>query len=140
MKKNTTLYIVMGAIALGVIYMLYKQGVFGGKPVGPTSPVLPKDGSVSKQIQAAFKAGYGEDLPEWLLAIADEIYTGGRSMDSSYLVVGQVTKSGAIMAAWASSYHGRGYGKRGADEAAITNQLYAIFNGWKAEEMRANLS
>lgn len=132
MKNNTTLYIILGAIAAAVIYMLYKNGTFGGtNAVGPTNPEMPGDKSTAQQLKAAFRSGYGEDMPFWLMEIVDEIYTGVRPMSSDYLVAGQMTKSGAIMAAWASSYPGA----LDTSKSAVSTQMYAIFNDWRASEL-----
>lgn len=70
-------------------------------------------------------------LSGWLSDIAKEFYNGQRQLHPDYLVNGKVSKTGALIAAWASSYYGYGGYQFNSDMDAINDQAYRIFYTYK---------
>lgn len=75
----------------------------------------------------------------WLLPGMNEYMNGIRQIDPAYLIDGKITKPGAFMAVYASSYDGSGAFVNG-DPKEVLDKMYSIFYEAKQKRQLENLS
>lgn len=127
-KKQKKIYIIIAVVVLAaLLYWFYIRKQLGGMAAVDSADQQAYDqvyNYLSSQID-------GPALDGWLSDIAKEFYTGQRQIDASYLVNGKINKTGALVAAWASSYYGNAGYKFNSDMNAINDAVYRIFYTYK---------
>ncbi len=102
-----------------------------------SSAASAEDASTYQQLTDYFKTNCNPDALTWMLPYVKKILDGKKPINEDYLVAGKLTKSGAFMAIYASTYYPFGYvmgGKKSTDrdyEAAkekVNTDLYSIFH------------
>jgi hypothetical protein len=133
MKKQYKIYIIAGLLIVAVIVAIV---------VLRKKPAIDSVVAVDAADQAAYDQLYSylsgkidkASLDTWLGDIAKDYYTGKRAEnDGGRLINGQVTKTGALLSAFATSYVGYGY-KFNSPETEVVNEAYAIFYSLKGQK------
>lgn len=119
MQKKKTIIIVVGVAvaAFAVYWFLFRK----------KSATSPADQAAYDRLYNLFSANIDKSaLNGWMADGAAEIYNGAVPMDPKRLINGQITKTGALLSAYATGYYGRGY-KNTMPEGQLNEQAYAIF-------------
>lgn len=134
MNKSVIKIIVIVAVLAvvgGLGYYFYRKG--SKSEVDSLPAVDTGDQAAYDQIYNYLKANIDPAAVDgWIGDSAKNYYTGAVPIpDSGYLVGGQITKSGSLLAAWATGYYPNpGYVFK-QDRDTINNELYRIFYQYK---------
>lgn len=126
--KDNKIYIVIGILvvaAIGAYFLFFrKKGALSSAPA-----VNPADEAAYNELYNYLAANIDRASVEtWLSDIAKEFYTGKRAeLDESRKINGQMTKTGALMSAYATSYYPNPNVYWAKDKNQVNNEAYAIF-------------
>lgn len=132
-KKHIIGIVLLVAVAVALWYfVLRKKPAVDGMPA-----VNSADQGAYDALFNLLNANISSDaLNNWLGDIAKEYYSGKRAAYKDYLINGQLTKTGALLAAFASSYYGNAAYEFKIPMQDLNNQAYKIFYDLKGQTNR----
>lgn len=146
-KKTIGIVLLIVLAAAGGIWWLLrakKQKEAAALTDAAKSAVSAADAATYQSLTDYFTANCNPDALTWMLPYVKDILDGKKPINEDYLVAGKLTKSGAFMAIYASTYYSFGYlmgGKVAGDtgyEAArdkVNTDLYTIFHQFQQSEI-----
>jgi len=142
--KIITGIILLVVVAIALWYFVFRKKTAQlGSPGANTAPVDADDeqayatlfGYLTANIDPIALSGTAEAPTGWLAEIASQYYTGARiEGDTGRLVNGLMTKTGALLSAYATSYYGRNYQNNTGSDKALNDAAYGIFQEYKRKK------
>lgn len=132
-KKIISIIIIVALAVLGLYFFVLRRNKIGG---GTSDLDQQQYDKLYNYLVANINP---QAVKGWLGDIARDLYNSG-NYDSYYKVDGRNTKTGALMAAYASTYSNPSYGYQFSKDAAqVTKEAYSIFDVLKYTEQQNRL-
>lgn len=134
MGKKTLAYILIGAAIAGVAVYFFMRRKSPAQIESEIPATTSEDDITYRKMRdmiAAKVTNIGWVLEEVKNLVQNGTMKDGRTIHPDYLVDGKITKSGALMAVYASSVASWA-GEGETEDKALTNQLYTLFYKFKS--------